>query len=447
MSEFLFKGTIKPNKQNLLKLQVLSEQQSDDPSPITSPEIPTPPPNAGPFTSNPGPSTSNLGPSTSNTGPSTSNPGPSSTSNALKRPHAALDDYLDVVRPVTVNKSRKLDEQLLRMIVKEYRPFSIVESKEFVKLVHMLMPGYQLPSRKTISNGLLTAVYNDKMESCKKQLDAVNHVSLTTDGWTSINNESFAAIAARFIDADHEMRSMLLECSEFPASHTAQNLADGLLSACNTWGLSGKVAAVTTDNAANTVSAIEMTRFRHIPCFAHCLNLIVKSSIAAREIQAVVGKVKRVVKFFKKSSAAVTKLRDFQKQMNLPEHKLMQDVETRWNSTFDMLRRFNENKNPILATLAVVESSPDVSFHKDDWEIVDGLINYLTIFHSITVEVSTEKMVSISLLRFLYKFFKQHVEKCLLNCTLNQPLATMGKALLDNLVSRFDKLCQGQIIM
>lgn len=42
-----------------------------------------------------------------------------------------------------------------------------------------------------------------------------------------------------------------------------------------------KVVAIVTDNASNIVSAARATGWRHIPCFAHTLNLVVQDALQA----------------------------------------------------------------------------------------------------------------------------------------------------------------------
>lgn len=75
------------------------------------------------------------------------------------------------------------------MIVKEYHPFSIVEDKEFRKLLNMLSPNYIIPSRKTVSNSLLPQMYEMVVQRVKDKLKNVTAVCLTTDGWTLDINE------------------------------------------------------------------------------------------------------------------------------------------------------------------------------------------------------------------------------------------------------------------
>jgi hypothetical protein len=42
-----------------------------------------------------------------------------------------------IQRPIAMTKSKAIDQQLIKMIVKEYHPFSVVEDKEFRNLIKM----------------------------------------------------------------------------------------------------------------------------------------------------------------------------------------------------------------------------------------------------------------------------------------------------------------------
>ena len=124
-------------------------------------------------------------------------------------------------KPLGASCCKIIDQQVLKMIVKEYYPFSIVEDREFVKLWNLLNPGYTLPSRKTLSKSLLPIMYNEIHDKVKQDIkDQAKYVSITTDSWTSIKNENYIAVTCHFINNECELKSYLLSCFKNSESHT-----------------------------------------------------------------------------------------------------------------------------------------------------------------------------------------------------------------------------------
>lgn len=58
-------------------------------------------------------------------------------------------------KPIYLSKSKAIDLQITKFIVKHFHPFSLVKEKESRNLIKMLVPNYIVPSRKTISNSIL----------------------------------------------------------------------------------------------------------------------------------------------------------------------------------------------------------------------------------------------------------------------------------------------------
>ena len=109
------------------------------------------------------------------------------------------------------------------------------------------------------------------------------------------------------------------------------------------WELEEKLVAVVTDNAANITAAVRQLQqtdgcraVKHLPCFAHTLNLVVQQAVQA--IVDLKTKVKNIVTYFHQSTVAAAKLEELQEQMrpNQAPLKLKNDVVTRWNSTQHM---------------------------------------------------------------------------------------------------------------
>ena len=98
-----------------------------------------------------------------------------------------------------------------------------------------------------------------------------------------------------------------------------------------------------TDNAANVVAAVRHTGWTHVPFFAHTLNLSVSEAIKAdTKIHQLRKSCRDIVSFFQHSVKASEKLKEIQLQQGIPENKLIQEVVTRWNSTYYMFERITE---------------------------------------------------------------------------------------------------------
>lgn len=119
--------------------------------------------------------------------------------------------------------------------------------------------------------------------------------------------------------------------------HTAENLRDFLLKVTDSWEITKKIVACVTDNGANIVAAVRLiTQWRHVPCFAHTLQLCIKDAWRLNTaIEPLLVKCRNIVSFFHRSNVATAKLRQL---CTGPTTKLQPDVETRWNSTFLMVK-------------------------------------------------------------------------------------------------------------
>lgn len=72
-----------------------------------------------------------------------------------------------------------------------------------------------------------------------------------------------------------------------------------------------------------------------------------------RSVSHLLVRMRRVVGYFRRSAVANAILKEKQKQklLQLPEHNLVIDVATRWNSAVDMISRYLEQQPVIYAAL------------------------------------------------------------------------------------------------
>ncbi|KAI2643954.1 E3 SUMO-protein ligase ZBED1 [Labeo rohita] len=220
------------------------------------------------------------------------------------------------------------------------------------------------------------------------QVKNIPSVCLTADMWTSLTMESYLGVTCHYTDSNTELGSVVLGVSKFPKSHTADNIKEALSELISDWGLTGSVAAM--------VSAIQKLGLRHLPCFAHTINLIVKRAVEEHEVMADIrSRARKVVSYFRSSTNATEKLILAQERMGRQPLKLLQEVDTRWNSTHDMLQRLIDLREPVGAALASL-SNDIMPLSSADFDIISESLEVLAPFKYATEELNGEKRVSAS---------------------------------------------------
>ncbi|CAH1110803.1 unnamed protein product [Psylliodes chrysocephalus] len=273
---------------------------------------------------------------------------------------AKVEIYLPT--KISLRSKEKIDKKLMNLFIRDLQPFSVVEDNGFREFVSTLNPGYQLPSRFVISKTLLLAMYEECLNDVKQLMNGRKTICITTDAWTSINTVSYIGVTAHFVDEKFNLNSILLECSSSNMRHTAENLAADLQRVCKEWNIENKVIFAVSDNAANMQRAIQNIGWKHIGSVAHTINLLVKDGLKNDEIRQIIAKVRQTVTHFRRSNISTEKLIKYQENLGNNPLKLILEVPTRWNSTFEMLERFIQLEEAVKSTVAIIEKElPDVT--------------------------------------------------------------------------------------
>jgi hypothetical protein len=250
-------------------------------------------------------------------------------------------------RHLSGKQTDEITNAIVNMIVLDYLPLSLVEEKEFLKLMSVVAPDYKVPTRNTI-NSRIEKSYDDQKPVLVRNLEDVDSISLTTDTWTSNANKSYITVAEHHIDKTWNMNSNVLVIREMPERHTADNLADKLKSIVSEFHLCGKITDVVHDNARNMVSAGNKSQeWDDAGCFAHTLQLCIQPVLELPSVSKLISCARKLVGHFKHSTTFTAEMRKRQKLFELPQHELIQDVVTRWNSTQLMMERLCEQRRVV----------------------------------------------------------------------------------------------------
>lgn len=221
------------------------------------------------------------------------------------------------------------------MIAIDSQPFSIVEDTGFLRLLSNVCLLYAAPSRKCFAEKVIPEMFSTIKAQLMKDIHPDGDsfpISFTTDIWTrDAGGDSFISWTAHYIDPiTFTQEECVLQVCPFAGSHTAPAISEMITKLLDSWKIpKTRVHTVVRDNAANMVAGIEQCGLPAISCAIHTLQLVIKDRILAQcSISDMLARCRKIVGHYKHSHLAVERLQAIQRQLSLPDHKLIQDEPT-----------------------------------------------------------------------------------------------------------------------
>ncbi|XP_074537188.1 E3 SUMO-protein ligase ZBED1-like [Halichoeres trimaculatus] len=329
-------------------------------------------------------------------------------SRAKKTCSSSMDNFVTKPTTCTPRQANVLTEAILNMLVTDMRPLSMVGDSGFKDMIKQFNPEYHdnyLPGRSHFT-AMMEEKYVKTFEKVKQTLRGVqSFLTLTADVWTSRATEAYLGVSCHFMSEDWKMKSFNLATMPLEERHTGANIMTWMEEVLAKFDiLPTKIKAVVHDSGSNMVAAMRLLEEKHgwasIRCAGHTLQLIVNTALKETTISRALGAARQLVEHFKRSELASTKLKMKQEQMNVKKNALIQDVSTRWNSTFHMIERLLEQRWPLTATL----SDPEVTsrgkhyfdLKPEQWALLEELEQGLAPFETATVYLSGQQYTTIS---------------------------------------------------
>ena len=241
------------------------------------------------------------------------------------------------------SSSNKRQQQLsnsivLNLIVNMGLPLSIVDSPSFKNFITDVDPRYKFISRRDVTRSFLPVLQRKCMSKLKDICSKSKHVSLSLDCWSDRRMRAYFGITLHTI-IDDEHKSYLVSLDRLHGNHSGEKLAAEFDRVINLYNLNDKIVRLVTDNASNnlaafdnivlpgfeeyfdeleytesddehsdkddedaddgkkhlhlqtneiddgvyqiTLNAVDQDEFLRLPCFSHCLQLVVTDGIKA----------------------------------------------------------------------------------------------------------------------------------------------------------------------
>ena len=265
---------------------------------------------------------------------------------------------------------------LVKWIVEDFQPLSVLSSASFKSFVGSLEPGFKIPCDKTVKLKIsdLASSYAEKLA---KVLQGIQWISFTTDMWTSSSNSSCIGVTIHWLDSNFVPKSAMLEFCALPHPHTGLEIRNFLLESFHKWSIMTKVVSGVTDNGANMVAALGgMNGVSGFRCFAHSLQISVKAGLS--KASQLISRVRKIVSFFNYSPKQMERLNHTQRMLSQSEKPVgvIVDCETRWNSTFYMFERLVRLERAIVQLELTLSYSDRADEKKDGEKLKNFLLDH-----------------------------------------------------------------------
>jgi hypothetical protein len=293
------------------------------------------------------------------------------------------------------------------------QPISTVTNLAYKEMISYFNPSFNMPGEQKIK----TKISKSYKYNCENLMNLLNEtattVSLTIDLWSSRAKHGYLGVTATWITPDFKIKDVMLEIKYAPSPHTAKTIAELLYQCITSWNLEGRVMAIVTDNGANIKSTFPILiqkdkceNIQRIPYATHTLQLTIGKGLTPVEI--LIARVKRVINFFS-TQKQIERLEDAQSKLNYKDIlRCIQDVSTRWNSSYYAWDRLFYLKDAIIRLQADLLTSTNredkndgnklrkIMLSEEEWELLDKLIDLLMPFENATRNFSGGTYVTLS---------------------------------------------------
>lgn len=294
--------------------------------------------------------------------------------------------------------AKKITKLVAEMLALDLQPSAVVENIGLNRLLEYLQPQYSLPSSSYFTSTAIPEMYDRVREVVLTHLKEAEAgvVHFTSSIWVSSQTREYLTLTAHWVAYESCVRpqgqdfhcSALLSVSQIDCDYNMENTRKQFEYLWDTWIASSglRVGFNVTDNQI-IANVLEDGGHSTLQCFGHTVDLIVNEAIKSqRMVQNILSIARKICERVHRSAKAKEKLTELQKTYQLPENQPVQDVPSKWKTSFFMLERLVEQKK------AIDEMSIECNFREliscDQWEVMQSVCNALKPFEVACREMS-----------------------------------------------------------
>ena len=231
-------------------------------------------------------------------------------------------------------KQVEFNEKIVTWIVKNCRPFEIVNDKALVEAFNIADPKVSIPGPELIKKEV-TKLEIKHASQFTEEIKLASWIVTTNDAGSSYGGSGFIDVNAHWINENFELKKKILAVIPVTSGKTAVEYREMVDKVLEQFSIKSKVFMHTTDNEA-TMSAAFEDSIRN-GCLAHLESNACKSAMKkVPVVRKVRAGLRKIAQKFNKSNKFKKAVKRLQKEGNVAVRAIHQEIPTRFTSTFDM---------------------------------------------------------------------------------------------------------------
>ncbi|CAF5087461.1 unnamed protein product, partial [Rotaria magnacalcarata] len=330
---------------------------------------------------------------------------------------------------------------------------SIVDHTSFNDFMNDVDSKYKPIHRRDLTRSFLPALHKKCTSKLQEICAEAKHVSLTLDIWCDRLMRSYFGVTLHTI-IDDKYKTFLLSFERLEGRHTSDKLAAEFDRIIQLYNLKDKIVRLITDNASNNLAAFDNIilpgfddyfdgiiddssesesesksndketddyapavgeekqlqtheaddsiyqttldsateeEFLRLPCFCHCLQLVVNDGIKASAAAA--SSLQKVASLAKLSHSSTV----FSERLEKFNYTIPRANRTRWNSQFQTVKKVVDIPSSILNSILSDLKKNDLILNSKDRKVLEEFVSLFELFNEATVLTQGESYATICL--------------------------------------------------
>jgi hypothetical protein len=141
------------------------------------------------------------------------------------------------------------------MVIVDEQAFAFAERQCFRKFMSVACPRWNVISRRTLTRDIIGRYFEEKAKLKSFIKQQCERVCITTDAWTSQQQDSYMAVTTHFIGSEWKLHKKVIGFV-MVKGHKGDDIGKTIMRCLAKWGIN-KVMTITVDNATSNDCGVD----------------------------------------------------------------------------------------------------------------------------------------------------------------------------------------------